>query len=141
MICRNCGRSIANEEANFCENCGFSFRENDIVETLVKQGRNESGFDSIESNKLNKETDVSFGNWMKSLLLPFIPFVGIFIYFIMLFVWSFGANINKTKKSWARAQLIVTIMILFVFIYLMTSTFPSGTSLSEIQNLYQNLYN
>lgn len=26
MICKTCGRTIANEEANFCEYCGASFR-------------------------------------------------------------------------------------------------------------------
>lgn len=27
MICKVCGRTVANEEANFCEYCGTSFRE------------------------------------------------------------------------------------------------------------------
>ena len=27
MICKVCGRTISNEEANFCEYCGASFRE------------------------------------------------------------------------------------------------------------------
>ncbi len=39
MICKVCGRTIANEEANFCEYCGASFRpgmDNKISEDIIR---------------------------------------------------------------------------------------------------------
>lgn len=42
MVCKVCGRTIANEEANFCEYCGASFRpgsDNKIDETAASNAQ------------------------------------------------------------------------------------------------------
>lgn len=48
MICKVCGRTIANEAANFCEYCGASFRpgmDNNIAEDITRNlsGENQEG--------------------------------------------------------------------------------------------------
>ena len=59
---------------------------------------------------LRKDEEVSFGNWMLTILLTCIPIVG----FIMLIIWAVGDETPASKKNWARAQLIW--MIIFTVI-------------------------
>lgn len=45
MVCKVCGRTIANEDANFCEYCGASFRpgsDNKIDETTINNTANDA---------------------------------------------------------------------------------------------------
>lgn len=44
----------------------------------------------------------SVGDWMLTIFLMCIPCVGL----ILLFVWAFGSNTEKSKSNWAKAQLI-----------------------------------
>lgn len=61
---------------------------------------------------------MSFGDWIKTLLLLIIPIVNI----ILLFIWAFGSKANLSKKNFSRAYLllmaigIVLYIIVFVFI-------------------------
>lgn len=41
-------------------------------------------------------------DWVITLLISYIPLVGL----IMLFVWAFDSNTNLNKKNWAKASLI-----------------------------------
>ena len=45
---------------------------------------------------------IPVGDWVITLLISFIPFIG----FIMLFVWGFSAGTNPNKANWAKATLI-----------------------------------
>lgn len=49
-------------------------------------------------------TVMSVKDWIITLLISAIPFVG----FIMLFVWAFGSGNNPNKSNWAKAALIWT---------------------------------
>lgn len=122
MVCHSCGRSTQNEEANFCYYCGTSFRENNNVYEAIKQ---ESTNTSIgQQGKMESETKaVSFKNWLGSMLLPFIPFIGWLIYIVMLFVWAFSEDTPQSKKNWARANLIVGIISIILIIYFLISVF------------------
>jgi hypothetical protein len=58
---------------------------------------------------------VSVKNWLLTMIILAIPLLNI----IMLFVWSFGGNVNLNKKNYSRATLIimaiaVVITVLFV---------------------------
>lgn len=56
--------------------------------------------------------EMSLGQWVGTIILTCIPCVGL----ILMIVWAVSAE-NETKKTWARAQLIVSaIMIVLVFI-------------------------
>lgn len=139
MICKTCGRVILNEDANFCEYCGTSFRDK---MQPVKNAVDESGQQSMSSD--NDEKSISFLNWMGTMFLPFVPLIGPFIYIIMLFVWSFGSEVPKSKKNWARATLLIIaiaiiIMVLFISSF-MTEYINSGLSLEGYMNQYMNDY-
>jgi len=136
MVCKACGRDTVNENANFCEYCGTSFRanisigqeDNYLGAKVQQQGTQEIG---SEEN----EKPISVGNWLGTMVLPFIPIIGIFIYIVMLFVWSFGSDTPKSKKNWARVSLIMGIVVIVMFIFLISSTMMdimnSGLSIEE----------
>lgn len=139
MICKVCGREIANENANFCEYCGTSVRDGSImpvseepvrVEYAAPQGNRSlnqademryggpagmfAGAKAKTDADAEKEPTIPFGNWLITLLLPLIPMVGPLVYIVMLFVWAFGKAGSKTKRNWSRAQLIMLIVSLFM---------------------------
>lgn len=109
MICKSCGRTIENPKANFCDYCGDALREQEVqaFQTLNVQQE--------ETKVKEEETPVAFGNWLGSMLLLFIPFVGAPIYITMLIYWSFSAEIPESKRNWARAALIVAILLIFMW--------------------------
>lgn len=56
---------------------------------------------------MNMENDqtapvLSTKDWIVTLLITFIPLVGL----IMLFVWGFGTDENPNKRNWAKAMLV-----------------------------------
>jgi len=64
------------------------------------------------SNQLQEP--IPIGDWVITLLISFIPFIG----FIMLFVWGFSAGTNPNKANWAKATLIWTaIGLFFMFLF------------------------
>lgn len=61
--------------------------------------------------------EVSFKDWMITLLLLAIPIVNI----IMLFVWGFGGGTNPSKANFAKASLLwmaIGIVLYIVFVVL-----------------------
>ncbi len=136
MVCKACGRSAANENVNYCEYCGTSFRENIPIRQESYSIEREQ--QSAEVNNEETEKPISFGNWMGTMLLPFIPFIGIFIYFVMMFVWAFGSDTPKSKKNWARASLIVGVISIVIFIFIFASTMMevmnSGLNIEDYMN-------
>lgn len=61
-----------------------------------------------------QQAPVSFGNWMLTLFLTFIPIVNI----IMLLVWAFSSSTPASKANWAKAALawmLISIVIGILF--------------------------
>ena len=57
---------------------------------------------------------ISIGDWMITILISFIPLLGL----IMLFVWGFSAGTNPNKANWAKASLIwVAIGYFIIFLF------------------------
>ncbi|MDZ4956994.1 hypothetical protein GNF51_14530 [Clostridium perfringens] len=53
-------------------------------------------------------------DWIITLLLMLIPIANI----VLMFVWAFGSNVNKSKKTYFQASLIMTaIGIVFFLIF------------------------
>lgn len=71
-------------------------------------------------NKMN-QLPVKTGEWLVTLLISFIPLVGL----IMLFVWAFGSNTNESKANWAKAVLI-WFAIITVFYILIALVFGAA---------------
>lgn len=121
MVCKSCGRSTSNENANFCDYCGASYKEvvfiqnedKQKIEGLVKE------YNEVEEG----DKPISFRNWVGTLLLPIIPIVGPIIYLVMMLVWAFGSDTNQSKKNWARASLIVGCIFIVLFILLIVNSF------------------
>ena len=57
-----------------------------------------------------QQAPVTFGNWMLTLFLTFIPVVNI----IMLLVWAFSSSTPASKANWAKAALLW--MVIFIVI-------------------------
>lgn len=161
MICKVCGRTIANEEANFCEYCGSSFREmkqtqdmnainspNPVVgengQIYQQNQPNSQGQSSMKAefqqelyqrNMQNNSNNqpISFWNWLGTMLLPAIPVIGSITYIVLLFVWAFGKDSNPNKKNWARAKLVMTLVSIIAIIIFIS--YAVGVVLSSGQTL------
>ena len=138
MVCKACGRNTANENANYCEYCGTSFRENipfRQADYSIEREQNQETEQNKETGSEDNEKPISFGNWMGTMLLPFIPIIGIFIYIVMMFVWAFGSDTPKSKNNWARASLIISVIAIILFVFMLTSTMMdimnSGLSIED----------
>ena len=130
MLCDNCGRRIQNEEANFCEYCGNSFREhiklpvnqtvdlnanstvNSVANPTINQNFNPLFPKQIVKASEGKEKPMTFREWLASYGLFIIPGIGPLLFIVMLIYWSFASNVSKTKKNWARATIIFLIACL-----------------------------
>lgn len=59
---------------------------------------------------LQSEKPTSVGEWIITLIITALPFIGI----IMLFVWAFGSELGTSKSNWAKAALIVYAAIIIL---------------------------
>ena len=110
-VCSNCGASL-NDNASFCNNCGTSVPAAPSVYT-----------------QNNIKEPVTVGGWIGRSLIPMIPLVGSLVYLIMLFIWSGDAKKEDTFRNWAKAQLIITAVVLVLTIIL---SVVFGAALSDI---------
>jgi hypothetical protein len=132
MRCNVCGRETKNDEANFCEYCGSSFREQrsnggnpNPQEQNYQYNINRSPVMSQmpdemtgTTNARESEKPVSFLNWLGTYGIFFIPCAGWLIFIVMLFIWAFAGNTPLSKRNWARATLIFTaVIIVFMIAY------------------------
>lgn len=53
------------------------------------------------------EQPMSVGNWLITILLMAIPIVNV----VLLFIWAFGSNTNVSKANWAKATLILFVIL------------------------------
>jgi hypothetical protein len=77
-----------------------------------------------KENESGLEEPVSFGEWMLTMLLMYIPCVNI----IMIFVWAFGSGAKKSKSNyfkavltWAVISIVVSVVIIVAVLLLPTS--------------------
>lgn len=163
MKCEVCGRQIQNEEANFCEYCGSSFREqkqgsfhtpprsqglpfqngpaNSPMNGPVNmQGNNPNmtgfGMPGGPFTPQQAERPTSFLSWLGTYGLLLIPVAGWLAFIILLFIWSFSDTTSAAKKNWARATLIFAGIMLVIFIAYMI--YIMGTP--EFKQMYDITY-
>ncbi len=147
MVCRACGRTIANEDANFCEYCGTATNVNrdgsmeygsansTYRQTADRTEERMYGGDSQTSTYgTNKaENSVGFLHWLVIMLLPFLPVIGMFAYLAVLIIWAFGHTASTTRKNWARATLLVIAISFFMIMYMFQSVL-GGEGMAELMN-------
>jgi hypothetical protein len=63
-------------------------------------------------NKVQSNNPVTIKEWIIVIILSAIPLVNI----VMLFVWAFGGNANKSIENWAKASLLVFLFMIAFFI-------------------------
>ncbi len=129
MICKVCGKTLP-DNAKFCEGCGSRVmpeaapapaqpaytpnaqpypRPDSVYAAPGYQAPAKpqtppsySPFDPAAI--LNKP--LSVGQYIGMFILSAIPLVG----FILTLVWAFGSDVNKNKKNYARAVLIMALI-------------------------------
>ena len=139
MICKMCGRNTVNDNANFCEYCGNSFRENGPKTTEYNSGINQTMYNNQVDQNQNQEKPISFGNWLLIMLIPFIPFVGFIAYPALMLIWAFRKDTPPTKKNWARANLVIILIGIVIFIMFFESAMNmimSGDFASYMKEFY-----
>ncbi len=151
MKCNVCGRQTMNEEANFCEYCGGSFREHMQQQPMnqmppYNQGNlyhQENSYPAgpmpnmmpganpqSNPNLVQPEKPTSFLDWLGTYGIMLIPCVGWLVFIVMLFIWGFGSKASTSKKNWARATLIFAgVLLVLVIAYL-----------AMIMPLYMDIY-
>ncbi len=58
---------------------------------------------------------MSIKDWFITVLITAIPIVG----FIMLFVWGFGGNVNLNKQNWAKATLLMIVVVFALYLVML----------------------
>lgn len=118
MKCCMCGREITNPEANYCDYCGTRIGDGSYpVEPAQPQQQGEV-----------KRDRVPMLWYLGVMCLPLVPMVGGIAYLVMLFYWAFAPSIEDSRKSWARAALIYTGIMLALAIVLFGAIFSLAMS-------------
>ncbi len=154
MVCNSCGRDNQNQNANFCEYCGFSLRKGDVHESEPTPTNNysyQSGTgnasvptapavpaQAIEINGNKKQ--VSYLNWLGTYFIMLIPVVGWIVFLVMLIIWSTSSDTPESKKNWARATLtfmIIMIALILIFTLIIISLLRNPV----FQDIFQKSFN
>jgi hypothetical protein len=80
--------------------------------------------DMQENEAVRPESDMGVGSWIGTLIVAAIPIVGL----IMLIVWAVSGHNRPSRRNWAIAQLILSIIcyvIAIVLLVTMSSTFSA----------------
>lgn len=65
---------------------------------------------------------VSLGDWIITLIVLAIPFVGI----VMMFVWAFSSGTHPSKQNYCRAALVLALIgLLLVFLFAIMGGFAA----------------
>lgn len=113
-----CGREITNPNANYCEYCGTA-----VGTMAYREAQPEP-----QRETAPKQDRVSTWVFLGIMALPMVPFVGSIAYLVFLFYWAFAPSIEDSRKSFARATLIYTAIMLVFVIVVMGSVFAAVMS-------------
>ena len=155
MTCPNCGAPVTNP--NFCESCGTPLKENNTNygdsyntprhaqtrqqrPTYQQQAYQQQPVVPVyvdgSSSKLGYHPDehVSTWGWIGRWILMCIPLVNI----ILLNVWGFGGSSKRSLVTWARAQLVLTVISIIIAVIAIVIMTINGVNIIEaIQKAFQ----
>lgn len=138
MTCNTCGRQTANEEANFCENCGASFRK---VQNFYETSKPEEKTTVQMTPSANDKKPMSVLKWLGFMVTIYIPYIGPFVYLGLLLMWSIRSDVNPNQKNWARATLIFGIITIAILMIYMSRVFAEiVNSGGTFEEYFKNLY-
>ena len=113
MQCTACGREPMNPNANYCDYCG-TLLGTEVHPELTEQK-------TAETSKEAKM--VPTWVFFVVMCLPFIPMVGWIAYLVVLVYWGFSNDIKDSKKSFARATLLYTVLAVVLMMTMMGALF------------------
>lgn len=142
MRCKVCGREAMNPEANFCDYCGSSFREYGKTReeaAVLEQGKegyaafgmsSESIAQTVKTERelpgTGQEKPVTMWTYLGAMFLVFIPKVGFYAFLGILLYWSLAAEVSPTRKNFARAMLIFTVVSIVYAVFYILVLMESG---------------
>ncbi len=91
-----------------------------------------------QGNTTVQEKPMTVRNWLTVMLLGFVPLIGPYAFLALLFFWSFSKSVTPTKKNWARATLIVALILVVIIAMLIGAT--GGEILSDPTAIINSLY-
>ncbi len=139
MICRNCGGEYPDYKDN-CPNCGTrnpNVSYNSQYSSPQNSGNRNGGqygyqqpVNTVYVNEPDVHYDehVSIGGWIGRWLVMCIPIVNI----IMLFVWAFGGSRKYSLKTWARARLLLALIVIIALLITVIVLAVSGVNVQEV---------
>ena len=139
MICRNCGGEYPDYKDN-CPNCGTrnpNVSYNSQYSAPQNRGNRNGGqygyqqpVNTVYVNEPDVHYDehVSIGGWIGRWLVMCIPIVNI----IMLFVWAFGGSKKYSLKTWARARLLLALIVIIALLITVIVLAVSGVNVQEV---------
>ena len=139
MICRNCGSEYPDYKDN-CPNCGTrnpNVSYNSQYSSPQNSGNRNGGqygyqqpVNTVYVNEPDVHYDehVSIGGWIGRWIVICIPIVNI----IMLFVWAFGGSRKYSLKTWARARLLLALIVIIALLITVIVLAVSGVNVQEV---------
>ncbi len=134
MFCEKCGKNLP-EGSKFCSGCGEKTMS-EIKETPkvaqqtpppvsqpvysppVQQPQQQT-YSNPKQQAYSKPQlgmgALSVGDYIKMMLLMFIPIVN----FVFLFIWAFGKEANMNKKNFAKATLILSAISIVLWLIML----------------------
>jgi len=159
MFCPNCGTSVP-DGSKFCVSCGSSMQQPEEANELINESIQQQVQEEYQpqqpapqqqteyqqqyqpmpqparTNNINVQPGVDVrekvygvGGWLITLLLLCIPIVN----FILTLVWAFSGSVNKNKKNFAIALLIMMVIMTAISIVVYSSL------VSMIGSIFDNL--
>ncbi len=130
--CFKCEREF-DDDVQFCPGCGTRLDEVQAGQALeIKENDN-------DKKKNTNNEPVSVLEWMV-MLVNIIPFVGQLIYFIIMLVWAFSDTTKPSKKTFAKATLIIYLISIAVFVAVFFILVVGGIGLSVLYRDYPMMY-
>ena len=115
MNCPNCGAPVTNPD--FCGSCGAQLRE-----------------PKNTMRGYHPDEHVSTWGWIGRWLLMCIPILNI----VLLLVWGFGGSSKRSLVTWARAQLVLTLISVIIAVIAAIIMAVNGVNIFEsIQHAFQ----
>ena len=83
-----------------------------------------SNHDLLDEPRTRAVSIMTTGDWLVTMLLTFIPIVGL----VLLFVWAFSSDTNPNKANWAKATLIWAVILTGLYFLLFMVLFAGAAA-------------
>ena len=149
MFCENCGANVP-ENSKFCTGCGTTVTDTAATAQTQQAFQSAAPVNSVPQPQPNYSQQQPYynqapgygsaqknceplgvGSYIGMFFLSAIPMAG----FIMLLVWAFGGSVNLNKKNYARAILLMSLIVIGIWVVLLIIGLSIGGSI--LDDLYR----